>query len=42
MMKLFHTASDEDIKKGKTTDVYFERTKKILKAKGILAGRVVD
>jgi len=33
-MKLFHTATDEDIKKGRTTDVYFQRTKKILKAKG--------
>jgi len=33
-MKLFHTATDEDIKKGRTTDVYFQRTKKVLKAKG--------
>ncbi len=29
----FHTASDEEIKHGKTTDIYFERTKQILRAK---------
>jgi len=33
-MRLFHTATDRDIKTGRTTDVYFQRTKKILKAKG--------
>jgi nicotinate phosphoribosyltransferase len=32
-MRLFHSASDEEIKQGKTTDIYFERTKQILKAK---------
>jgi len=32
---MFHTAEPEDILKGKITDVYFERTLKILKAKGI-------
>ncbi|RLI05059.1 nicotinate phosphoribosyltransferase [Candidatus Bathyarchaeota archaeon] len=32
-MHLFHTASDEEIKQGKTTDVYFTRAKEILKAK---------
>jgi nicotinate phosphoribosyltransferase len=32
---LIHTASPEQIKDGQVTDVYFERTEKILKAKGI-------
>ncbi|MEM2129328.1 MAG: nicotinate phosphoribosyltransferase [Candidatus Bathyarchaeia archaeon] len=32
-MRLFHCASDEEIKQGKTTDIYFERTMQILKAK---------
>jgi nicotinate phosphoribosyltransferase len=32
-MRIFHCASDEEIKKGETTDVYFVRTKQILKAK---------
>jgi len=32
-MRRFHVASDEQIKRGKTTDVYFVRTKEILKAK---------
>ena len=34
-MRLFHTATDQDIKTGRTTDVYFQRTKKILRAKGM-------
>jgi nicotinate phosphoribosyltransferase len=34
-MKDFHIAHEDEIKAGKTTDVYFIRTKKILKAKGI-------
>ncbi|MFO8110824.1 MAG: nicotinate phosphoribosyltransferase [Thermoplasmata archaeon] len=34
-MNAFHTASEEDIKKGKTTDVYFKNTMKILESKGI-------
>ena len=33
--KEFHTASFEDVKSGKVTDVYFDRTMEILKAKGI-------
>jgi len=33
VMRLFHSANDEEIKQGKTTDIYFERTKQILKAK---------
>lgn len=32
---MFHIASPEEIKNGKTADVYFERTLQILKAKGI-------
>jgi len=32
---MFHTADPEDILSGKITDVYFERTLRILKAKGI-------
>ena len=32
---MFHTATPEDVKAGKVTDVYFERTLRILKAKGI-------
>jgi nicotinate phosphoribosyltransferase len=36
MEKRFHTATEEEIKSGKTTDVYFDRTVKILKAKGII------
>ncbi|MBC7328692.1 nicotinate phosphoribosyltransferase, partial [bacterium] len=34
-MKIFHTASDEEIKKGETTDIYFIRTIEVLKKKGI-------
>jgi len=30
----FHIATSEDIRRGRTTDVYFQRTKKILEAKG--------
>ncbi|KPV64206.1 MAG: putative nicotinate phosphoribosyltransferase [Candidatus Bathyarchaeota archaeon BA2] len=32
-MRLFHCATDEEIKKGKTTDIYFLRTKQIIEAK---------
>lgn len=31
---MFHTAHPKEIIEGKITDVYFERTLKILKAKG--------
>ncbi len=34
-MRLFHYADDEEIKQGKTTDIYFVRTKQILEAKGM-------
>jgi nicotinate phosphoribosyltransferase len=32
-MRIFHYASDEEIKRGETTDIYFARTKQILEAK---------
>ncbi|GAH99099.1 unnamed protein product, partial [marine sediment metagenome] len=32
---MFHLANPDDIKKGKVTDVYFERTVRVLKAKHI-------
>jgi len=32
-MRLFHYATDEEIKRGETTDIYFVRTKQILEAK---------
>jgi nicotinate phosphoribosyltransferase len=34
-MGRFYSASDDEIKKGETTDVYFLRTEKILEAKGL-------
>jgi len=40
-MKAFHVATDEEIKAGETTDVYFVRTKRILEAKGKDEVRVV-
>ncbi len=33
-MSDFHVSSEEDIKSGKTTDIYFARTEKILEAEG--------
>ncbi len=32
---MFHIATGEEIKKGKTTDIYFSRAKEVLKKKGI-------
>lgn len=32
-MRLFHHATDEEIKKGLTTDIYFSRTKQVMEAK---------
>ncbi len=32
-MGLFHVASDEEISKGETTDVYFVRAKEVLSVK---------
>ncbi|MDH5449620.1 MAG: nicotinate phosphoribosyltransferase [Candidatus Bathyarchaeota archaeon] len=40
-MRLFHYAKDEEIKAGKTTDIYFVRTKQVLEAKGLDKLRVV-
>ncbi len=40
-MRSFHVASDEEIKRGRTTDVYFARTKQILDAKGLSKVKVV-
>ena len=34
-MGMFHYASDNEIKNGETTDIYFVRTKQIIKAKGL-------
>ena len=39
-MRLFHVASDEEIKKAETTDIYFVRTKEVLEAKGYENTRV--
>lgn len=40
-MNRFYTASDEEIKKGETTDIYFVRTKQILDAKKLSHTKVV-
>jgi len=40
-MRLFHYATDEEIKAGKTTDIYFVRTKQVLEAKGLDKVKVV-
>lgn len=37
----FHIASGEEIKSGETTDIYFERTRKVLEAEGISDRKVV-
>ena len=39
-MSGFHVASDEEIKSGRTTDVYFKRTMRVLEAKGMTGVRV--
>ncbi len=39
-MRRFHLASDDEIKNGETTDVYFARTKQILEKKGLENVRV--
>jgi len=41
LSRIFHVATDEEIKTGKTTDVYFVRTKKILEARGLTKVHVV-
>ncbi|MEM2890145.1 MAG: nicotinate phosphoribosyltransferase [Candidatus Hadarchaeum sp.] len=40
-MRTFNVASDEEIKKGATTDIYFVRTSQVLKAKGLDGKRVI-
>ena len=35
MDRRFYVATESEIKNGRTTDVYFQRTKKILEKKGI-------
>ena len=40
-MSAFHIATDEEIRTGRTTDIYFVRTKEVLKAKGKERVRVV-
>jgi nicotinate phosphoribosyltransferase len=40
-MRVFNVASDEEIKRGETTDIYFVRTSEILKAKGLDRKRAV-
>ncbi len=40
-VRAFHVASDEEIKRGKTTDVYFARTKQILDVKKLSKAKVV-
>jgi len=40
-MSRFHIATDDEIKAGRTTDIYFVRTREILKAKGRDRVRVV-
>jgi nicotinate phosphoribosyltransferase len=40
-MRLFHIASDEEIRSGETTDVYFRRTMQVLREKGLDRVKVV-
>ena len=40
-MRLFHIATDEEIRGGETTDIYFRRTMQVLRAKGLDRVRVV-
>ncbi len=41
-MGLFHTAGDEDIKKGRTTDIYFSRARDVLLKKNIRPNVVAE
>jgi len=41
LMRLFHVASDDEIKNGETTDIYFKRTKEILEKKKLEKAKVV-
>ena len=40
-MRLFHTASEDEIKQAETTDIYFERTKQVLEAKALEKKQVI-
>jgi nicotinate phosphoribosyltransferase len=40
-VKWLHIASEEEVKKGETTDIYFVHTKKVLEAKGLNKVKVV-
>jgi len=40
-MRLFHCATDEEIKRGETTDIYFSRTKQVIEAKKLDKLRVL-
>ena len=40
--RLFHTAKDEEIKAGQVTDVYFLRTREILKRRGVMKRAVAE
>ena len=40
-MRLFHTATDAEIERGDTTDVYFVRAEQVLEAKGLAATNVL-
>ncbi len=40
-MRLFHYATDKEIRRGETTDIYFARTQKVLEAKGLEKLQVV-
>jgi|TARA_B100001964_G_scaffold245838_1_gene337498 nicotinate phosphoribosyltransferase len=41
-MVIFHTAKDEDIKEGRSTDIYFSRAKKVLVKEGIKKRVIVE
>lgn len=40
-MRQFHVATDEEIKSGETTDIYFVRTKEVLEKEGLAGTNVV-
>lgn len=40
-MRRFYIATEEEIKRGETTDIYFQRTRKILKAKNLDKVKVI-
>ena len=40
-MRLFHYSSDEEIKRGETTDIYFVKTKQVIEARGLEKKQVI-